>query len=107
MPSRCIFFFRALSAWSILLSRTMICKEDSCCHTWKAGVDNRRVLACKPWRMLENKRPQPLTTRILFSIRSRWSAFPRLRVKEGDWGRVPKRENDYQARVEIVLSDTR
>src|ERR1043166_6835051 len=29
MPSRCIFFFRALSAWSILLSRTMICKGET------------------------------------------------------------------------------
>src|SRR5712671_1301169 len=26
MPSRCIFFFSALRAWSMLLSRTMICK---------------------------------------------------------------------------------
>src|SRR3954471_24877658 len=29
MPSRCIFFFSALSAWSMLLSRTMICKACS------------------------------------------------------------------------------
>ena len=26
MPSRCIFFLRALSAWSMLLSRTKTCK---------------------------------------------------------------------------------
>src|SRR6478609_5186965 len=29
MPSRCIFFFSAFSAWSMLLSRTMICKGCS------------------------------------------------------------------------------
>src|SRR5262245_60258795 len=29
MPSLCIFFFNAFSAWSMLLSRTMICKRGS------------------------------------------------------------------------------
>src|ERR1700750_148591 len=45
MPSRCIFFFSALSAWSILLSRTMICKEGSW-PVFEAGVDNRRGNPC-------------------------------------------------------------
>src|ERR1700693_6152724 len=36
MPSRCIFFFSALSAWSILLSRTMICKAKA--PNWMARL---------------------------------------------------------------------
>src|SRR5262245_12115822 len=32
MPSRCIFFFSALRAWSTLLSRTRTCtRRSSCC----------------------------------------------------------------------------
>src|ERR1041385_1120026 len=45
MPSRCIFFFSAFSAWSILLSRTMICKRCSC-RFCEGRLNNRRLRGC-------------------------------------------------------------
>ena len=45
MPSRCIFFFSAFSAWSILLSRTMICKGGSWPVSERGRGDTRRPLA--------------------------------------------------------------
>jgi hypothetical protein len=44
-----------LRAWSILLSRTMICKEKL---LFEAAVDNRRLMTCPP---LEINACGPLT----------------------------------------------
>src|SRR4030088_1360285 len=46
MPSLCIFFFSAFSAWSILLSRTMICKGCPSGGLVEGRLDNRRPNAC-------------------------------------------------------------
>src|ERR1700743_1288057 len=48
MPSRCIFFFSAFSAWSMLLSRTMICKGGLLVVSDEGRVDIRRVWGCPP-----------------------------------------------------------